>query len=249
MLRVFLFISLIVWVLLWIVPVTLAHLFKKKKLRAKMTQYVTRGMIFLCGVRVKKIGEIASARPLLLACNHLSYLDIPILESLIDSRFIAKKEIAKWPVVNSFCRLQDVVFIDRSAGKISEGNAQIASKLAEGEVVTLFPEATTGDGKRLLPFKPAFFEAAAHAPVQPVAISYRKIRGLPIDYGQWPLVAWYGDMVLLPHLWKLLSLGRIEVEVHFLPPLYADKMDRKDIALQSHSAIESALTSQALAKS
>ena len=80
--------------------------------------------------------------------------------------------------------------------------------------------------------------------MQPVAIAYRKIRGLPIDYGQWPLIAWYGDMVLLPHLWKLLSLGRIGVELHFLPVISSVGEDRKTLATQAHDIIETTLLVQ-----
>lgn len=239
--RVVSFALLIVWVFFWVPFVLVLHVLKKRKLRAKLVMFIAKGMMFFCHVRVKKIGEIASDRPLLLASNHLSYIDIPVLMSVVDCRFVAKKEIAKWPVISGLCKLHDVIFIDRSASKISANNETIASVLAAGEVVTLFPEATTGDGKRLLPFKPAYFEAAAHAPVQPVAIAYRSIRGLPIDYGQWPLIAWYGDMVLLPHLWKLLSLGKIDVEVHFLPVLPQAANDRKELSLQAHSAVEAAL--------
>jgi len=249
MFRILSFTCLILWMLLWFPFVALAFLFKKKKLRAALVRILCKGMLFFCGVKVRVLGEVPTHGPLLIASNHLSYLDIPILSSILDCRYVAKKEIAKWPGVNWFCKMQEVVFIDRATAKISEGTSTIEQQLERGQIVTLYPEATTGDGKHLLPFKPAFFEAAHGAPVQPVALAYRKIRGLPIDYSQWPLIAWYGDMVLLPHLWKLMSIGKIEVEVHFLPIIPTENLNRKEIAIQAHDAVEEALSLPALAKS
>ncbi len=244
MLRVVKLILVVVWVALWWLPVAAAHLLKKKKLRADMVKCFCRGMLLIVNVRVQVVGELSPARPLLVASNHLSYLDIPILASVLDCRFVPKKEIASWPVINLICAMMDVVYVDRSPGKIHEGNAAIQRVLAQGEVVALFPEATTGDGRLLLPFRPAFFEAAGGAVVQPVAIAYRKVCGLPIDYGQWPMIAWYGDMSLVPHLWNFLGLGRVEVELHFLPPLAMGGEGRKTMAIQTHTAVLAALNGE-----
>ncbi|MDX2074755.1 MAG: lysophospholipid acyltransferase family protein [Alphaproteobacteria bacterium] len=232
---------LVGWIAFWLPLAAVASLFHNKKLRDRMVQIACKGLLWLFNVRVNIIGDVYSRRPLLLVSNHLSYLDIPVLGSAVDCRFVPKKEIANWPVISTICKILDVVYVDRDVRKISEGNQSIAGKLAQGEAVVLFPEATTGDGRHLLPFKPAFFQAAQGIVVQPVAIAYRKIRGLPIDFGQWPLIAWYGDMSLLPHLWTLLSLGRIEVELHFLPPIISAGKDRKILASQSHDAIERVL--------
>lgn len=242
MLRILSLTAFILWTLFWFPPVAAAYFLKKKKLRGRMARFASAGMVRLLGVHVHCVGELSGVRPLMIVSNHLSYIDILVLASQLDCRFVPKKEIAGWPVINLICKIMNVVYVDRRPGKINEGNHAIASALAEGEVVALFPEATTSDGRHLLPFKPAFFEAAQAALVQPVAIAYRKIRGLPIDYGQWPLIAWYGDMTLLPHVWKLLSLGRIDVELIFLPPIKGE--DRKILSYQSHDSIQSALLVQ-----
>lgn len=242
--RVLSLILIILWILLWTGPVALAYALRKHRLRSQLAMFANKGIVYLCHVRVKTIGEPATHRPLILASNHVSYLDIPVLSSVVDCRFVAKKEIADWPFINKLCRMMGVIFIDRHKGKIHEGHEAIRTTLATGDVVTFFPEATTGDGKRLLPFKPAFFEVAKGAWVQPVAIAYRRARGLPIDYGLWPQIAWYGDMVLMPHLLNLLSLGKIEVEVHFMPAIEVKEKDRKMVALQAHDAIEAILVGQ-----
>lgn len=231
------------WVLLWFFPVAVAHFLKRKSWRATMVQAASSGILYLCGVHVKTYGAASDKRPLMAVSNHLSYMDIPVLASVMDCRFAPKKEVAGWPFIGWICRIVDVVFIDRSIRKIEEGRKAIRDKLAQGEIVSLFPEATTGEGRHLLPFKAAFFEVDEEVMIQPVAIAYRKIRGLPIDYGQWPMIAWYGDMLLLPHIWKLLSIGRIDVEVHFLPLLDRSDCDRKILASRAHDAIEDILQS------
>ena len=168
MLRILSLLLFAVWTILWFPFVALAYLFKKKTLRGRMVKIACKGMLLLLGVRVKLVGEESPTRPLLLVSNHLSYLDIPILAGAIDCRFVPKKEIAGWPIIKTICKIQDVVYIDRHPSKIGEGNHAIGGALAAGEVVALFPEATTGDGKHLLPFKPAFFQSAQGALVQPV---------------------------------------------------------------------------------
>ena len=225
------------WLMLWVLPIALARACNKKKLRGKIINLTCGGMLRACGVRTTIIGKCAKNRPLLVVSNHISYLDVLILGSAMDCRFVPKKEIAGWPVIGWLCKIQDAVFVDRSPAKIAEGREAMTAAFAAGEIVSLFPEATTGEGKHMLPFKPAFFEAARGVMVQPVAICYRKINGLPMDYGQWPHIAWYGDMELLPHLWHLLSLGKIEVELHFLPPISSIGQDRKTLATQAQEAI------------
>jgi len=247
MLRILTFLLLVLWIALWVLPIFIAYLLKKKKLRDRFIRILSKGILIICRVKVSVIGAVPQRGPLLVASNHLSYLDIPILASIINCRFVAKKEIRSWPVINGLCKIQDVAFIDRSVAKISEGSGTMSGLLAKEEIVVFFPEATTGNGKHLLPFKPAFFECAGDVPVMPVAVAYRKIRGLPIDQGQWPKIAWYGDMSLMPHLLELLSLGRIEVEVHFLPTL--QNAGRKELALQAYSSVEQALVGGFLTRS
>lgn len=241
--------ALVLWVLIWMPPVAIVRALKKKKMRGRLVMCATRGMLAILNVHVRLSGEVSATRPLLIASNHLSYLDILVIASAIDTRFVPKREVASWPFISWICTLLDVVYVDRRAGKIHEGTQALREALAQGEIVTLFPEATTGDGRHLLAFKSAFFESAQGVMIQAVAVAYRKIGGLPIDFNQWPLIAWYGDMSLMPHLWQLCALGRIEVELHFLAPfIYEEGMDRKTIAIQAHNQIREALAAPALGK-
>lgn len=207
-------------------------------------------MLRIIDIRLAVRGNVSEARPLLVVTNHLSYLDIMLLGSVFPFRFVAKQEIASWPGIAACCRVTDTIFVDRRPEKLPQAALAIQRALAKGEAVCLFPEATTGTGIRVLPFKSSFF-AMAETPidgreltVQPVAIAYTHIRGLPIDSGQWPDIAWYGDMELLPHLWTLLNLGRINAELVFLPTVtLKEHGDRKLLAQYCEQTIADAIRS------
>jgi 1-acyl-sn-glycerol-3-phosphate acyltransferase len=176
----------------------------------------------ILGLRVRRIGEPVTARPVLFAANHVSYLDITIFGSLIAGSFIAKREVARWPLFGWLAKLQRSVFIDRQVRSTAEQRDSIAGRLAAREALILFPEGTSGDGNRVLPFKSALFSVADQAAsgpvtVQPVSIAYTRLDGMPIGRRFRPLFAWYGAMAMAPHLWRVLGLGTIEVVVEFHP--------------------------------
>ena len=184
----------------------------------------------LIGLRVNLRGAISDKRPLLLVSNHVSWLDISVIGSLIPLSFIAKKEVATWPVFGLFARLQRSVFIDRERKRgAREANQALAERLKAGEVMVLFAEGTSSDGNRVLPFKSAILGAAEQAvreshldevAVQPMAIAYTHRYGLQIGRTERPFYAWYGDMDLLPHIWGVLKHGPIDVSVA-LGPVHA----------------------------
>src|SRR5205814_10540746 len=154
--------------------------------------------------------------------NHVSYLDITVFGSLIAGSFIAKTEVARWPLFGWLARLQRSVFIDRKVRSTAAQRDSIAGRLAAGDALILFPEGTSGDGNRVLPFKSALFsvaDSAATGPitVQPVSIAYTRLNSMPIGRRYRPLFAWYGAMAMAPHLWRVLGLGMIEVVVEFHP--------------------------------
>ena len=177
----------------------------------------------ILGLRVRRIGEPTTARPVLFAANHVSYLDITIFGSLIAGSFIAKREVARWPLFGWLAKLQRSVFIERQVRSTVEQRDSIAGRLGAREALILFPEGTSGDGNRVLPFKSALFSVADHAPsapvtVQPVSIAFTRLDGMPIGRRFRPLFAWYGAMAMAPHLWRVLGLGTIEIVVEFHPP-------------------------------
>jgi len=191
----------------------------------------------LLGFRVRTIGRPTTQRPVLFAANHISYTDITILGSLIAGSFIAKSEVAHWPFFGWLAILQRTVFVDRRIRSTAAQRDEISQRLAAGDALILFPEGTSSDGNRILPFKTALFGAAAQrgrippVVVQPVSLAYTRLDGIPIGRTYRPFVAWYGAMDLLTHLWRMIGLGTVEVVVQFHPPtLLTDCGSRKALA-------------------
>ncbi len=188
---------------------------------------------FLLGLKVRVEGVPSTARPLLIVSNHISWLDIVTLGSLMPLSFIAKREVSEWPVVRRLARLQRSVFIDRARRTATaEAGEAIAARLATGDPLVLFAEGTTGDGISVLPFRSALVGAAAKAgagattpgevpaiTIQPVAVLYTALQGLPIGRLRMTAVAWHGDMDLAPHLSHLVATGAIDAVVAFGTPI------------------------------
>src|SRR3954468_9012674 len=220
--------------ILWalpLMPVQALGLGLRRRWVATFPRFYHRCCCRILGIRVRAIGRPVAARPVLFAANHISYLDITVLGSLLDASFIAKTEVAGWPLFGWLARLQRSVFIDRRARSTAHQRDSIAARLAANEALILFPEGTSGGGVRLLPFKSALFSVAdftagpatglgAGGPltVQPVSIAYTRLDSIPLGRALRPFFAWYGSMSLAPHLWRMLGLGQLEVVVEFHPP-------------------------------
>jgi len=182
----------------------------------------------LLGFRVTMRGRPLAEGPVLYASNHASYFDIVVLGSLLRASFIAKSEVRSWPGFGLLATLQRTVFVERRRGRSKVHANAIAERLAGGDRLVLFPEGTSNDGNRTLPFKSSMFAAvesragnagAGDLRVQPVSIAYTRLNGMPMGRGLRPFYAWYGDMELVPHLLEALALGRVDVEVEFHEPV------------------------------
>lgn len=198
----------------------------------------------LFGIHVTIIGTPLQDRGVLMVANHTSYLDILALGGIARVSFVAKSEVASWPLFGTFARLQRTVFVQREhRAKTGEAAAEIRNRLLEGDALVLFPEGTSNDGNRVLPFKSALMGAAesqigtdaegkpVYVPVQPVSISYTGLHGIPMGRENRPLFAWYGDMELVDHLWEGLETGPVDVVIEFHPPLTVDMVGgRKKLA-------------------
>ena len=173
------------------------------------------------GFEVVRIGDISSARPTLYVSNHTSYLDIPVLGATLPGCFVAKSEVASWPGFGLLAKLQRTVFVDRKRGTTHRQRDELQRRLDAGDNLILFPEGTSNDGNRVLPFRSALLSVAERQvqggvlTVQPVSISYTGLNGVPLGHGLRPMLAWYGDMTLGPHLWHFCRLGRVRVVVEF----------------------------------
>jgi 1-acyl-sn-glycerol-3-phosphate acyltransferase len=191
----------------------------------------------LLGFDTTVIGTPSALRPTLFVANHTSYIDIEILGGVLDASFVAKSEVKRWPLFGWLARLQRTVFVDRRAKTAHQQRDAIVERLREGGRLILFPEATSNDGTRVLPFKSALFAAVhgAHLEhpitVQPVSIAYVTLDGMPIGRFYRPFFAWYGDMDMASHLWAMVGLGRVGVTVEFHAPVsIAEFPTRKALA-------------------
>lgn len=190
------------------------------------------------GVRRTVVGTPAAERPLLMTANHASWLDICLIGATTPVSFVAKSEIADWPLFGTFARLQRSIFVDRARrSSTAVVSRQMAARMTAGDAIVLFAEGTSGDGNRVLPFRSALVgaaqaaiasEGASAAAIQPVSIAYTHRNGVPLGRRGRPDVAWYGDIAFVPHLWSILKNGAIDATVTFGAPLRVDALaDRK----------------------
>lgn len=191
----------------------------------------------MMGIELDIRGQISAHRPTLFVANHVSYLDVAVLSAAVPTCFVAKREVASWPLIGWLARLQRTVFVERRPTGVAGERDNLARRLDESENVVLFAEGTSGDGNRLKPFKSALFSAAdrvvhgAPLVVQPVSIAYTRLDGLPIGRQWRPFFAWYGAMELAPHLWSAIGIGQLTVTVEFHAPVtYAQFGSRKALA-------------------
>jgi len=218
---------------------------------------VHRSLCNALNVKVKTFGEPLEGPPTLFVSNHVSWLDIIVLGHVIKACFIAKKEMIDWPFLGYLSTLQRTIFVDRNRrSDIAEQRQEMQDRMHNGDDLILFPEGTTSDGGRVLPFKSALFGVTEYAMnlepdeqgriqelmVQPVTLVYKRINNMPTIRANRPRVAWYGDLELGPHLKGVLNLLKVEVEVHFHEPVSRSLFKtRKELSAYCQRTIENRL--------
>lgn len=208
-----------------LMPVQAAAAAANGRLARHLPRLYHRWCCRVLGFRLNVSGRRSAGRPTLFVANHTSYVDITILGALIEGSFIAKSEVARWPLFGWLAKLQRTVFVDRRVRSTATQRDAIRERLDRGDDLILFPEGTGNDGNRVLPFKSALFSVADYAgprgplPVQPVSVAYVRLDGIPLGRFHRPFFAWYGDMTLTPHLWTMVGLGVVDVDVTFHPPV------------------------------
>lgn len=217
-------------------------------LRSPLAVRLPRAYHVLCrrifGVRVAVSGTQSEVHPTLFVSNHVSYLDITVLGSLVGGSFVAKAEIARWPLFGWLAKLQRTVFVDRQRATTASQSEEMRGRLTAGDNLVLFPEGTSSDGNRTLRFKSSLLAVAdlsiggRPVTVQPVSLAYARLDGIPIGRAFRPFFAWYGDMILASHMWRMAGLGTVTVSVHFHPQLtVAACGSRKALALAAQQAV------------
>lgn len=238
--RAFLYVTLT----LVLMPVQAVALLLRLPLSKRLPMWYHRVSCRILGIRLEVFGRRSRARPTLFVANHTSYLDIAVYGALIPGSFVAKSEVAKWPLFGLLAKLQNSVFVDRRVRTSHVQASDIGRRLEARDSMILFPEGTSNDGNRVLPFKSALFAVAEIRPrgdplvVQPVSLTYSRLDGVPIGRHLRPFFAWYGDMELLPHAGQLIGLGRLTVTVSFHDPVTIEEFgSRKELAAYCYEII------------
>jgi 1-acyl-sn-glycerol-3-phosphate acyltransferase len=206
----------------------------------------------LLRIRVRVSGTPVRNRAVLFVSNHISWVDILVIGSLAPVAFVAKREVASWPLVGITAKLQRTVFVDRTR-RHQTGNAvaEIAGRIESGVSVVLFAEGTSSDGNRVLPFRTALLGAVEEAPrsggdsvlIQPMSIGYTGQQGIPMGRQHRPLVAWYGDLDFMPHIRAFIAQGAVDALVAYGEPMPADQgADRKAMTGRLESAVRRLLS-------
>ena len=222
-----------------------------------------RSACLALGVRKTVHGACVTDGAVLIAANHCSWLDISVLGSLQPLSFIAKSEVASWPIFGLFAKLQRSIFVNRTKrSETGDVAKEIAKRLNQGDAMVLFAEGTSSDGNQVLPFRTALIGAAKAAMIadqreardkgetrdekpvwiQPLSIAYTGIQGLPMGRQHRHLAAWYGDMDLIPHLWALMKEGALDVTLTFGEPIpFGVDANRKEAAAKAEAAVRSSM--------
>ncbi len=213
----------------------------------------------LVGIRIRQVGAPARDRPLLIASNHASWVDITVVGSLMPLSFIAKSEVSGWPIFGLFAKLQRTVFVNRTRRTETAQVADvIAERMALGDAMVLFAEGTSNYGNCVLPFRSALLGAATRAVangdgskvwVQPLSVAYQGFYGLPMGRAHRPHVTWYGDMELAGHLWGIFTHGALDVIVRWGEPVLVDEMsDRKTLTRHLETEVRAMTVASLLQK-
>ena len=211
-----------------------------KKLAIKLVQFFHKLVLWFINIDVEVTGVDYSHKvATLYVSNHLSYIDIPILGSLINAKFIAKAEISSWPFIGFLSRIGNTIFINRNLKFLKKNKTIIFEQMSKGENLILFPEGTTSDGIRVLNFKSSLFSSLENRNImiQPIVIYYKSVNGIPLNRWLKPIIAWYGDMDMLGHLKNLLQVRKVNARITFHPLIKTSGLDRKKICNYSRKQV------------
>jgi len=231
------------WILFGLLCVGLVYPLMTLPARARLNRFWSRWLMAMCGIRVTVSGQPLLAGPVLWVANHVSWIDIFVVNSVRATAFVAKSEIRSWPLIGWLAAGAGTLFIERGQRHaVHAMGGAVQARFRQGAAVGLFPEGTTTEGDTLRPFHASLFEPAraAGVAIQPVVLRF-------LQHGRRSaLAAFVGEETLAANLWRVLGARGLAVEVEFLPPLAARGPDgmpatRLELSRQAREAIAARL--------
>ena len=215
---------------------------RRRPITGPFVQGVCRAVLFCIGLGWRRHGTPMRG-PGAVVANHSSWLDILTMNAAMPVFFVSKAEVAGWPGINILTGVTDTHFVARDPRLARAQAEEFATRTRAGHRLLFFPEGTSTDGRRVLPFKPTLFqgflapELPAGLAIQPMTAIYHAPPGAdPRFYG------WWGEMDLGPHLLAVLAAprqGRVDIVLH--PPIPVAGQDRKSLSRAAETAIRTAL--------
>lgn len=229
------------WVLAGLLILALVFPWVSRQVRLAVKRLWSRVLLWLCGIRLDVSGHAPQSGPVLWVSNHVSWLDIFVLNHVRSTTFIAKHEIRHWPILGWLVAGADTIFIERGVRHaVHRVGVAMESRFEAGQAVGLFPEGTTSTGFDVLPFYANLYEPARRmaVPIQPVALLYSH-RGRRSDFA-----AFVGEENLMQNLWRVLGTTGVSIEIVFLPTMAGNTLGqhkRSEIASLTRQDIRSVL--------
>jgi len=215
---------------------------RRKHLRARAMTIWARGMLWALGIRRSVRGHRPGSNVMFVS-NHISWIDILVLMATCPGVFLAKSDLAGWPLIGWMCRQADTMFLQRgSARALAEKMDPLRLAFGQRENVFLFPEGTTTPGAEVRAFFPGLFQAAIDAgvAVQPIALNYLEgeQRSAAVPY--------IDEDHIVQHFLRLLKTKSVSVQVTFLPVMNTIDQDRRRLASLSHNLISRVVANEAV---
>jgi 1-acyl-sn-glycerol-3-phosphate acyltransferase len=210
-------------------------------IRRRILQRWSADLLHIFNVRIDNDGKdpLRKLRHGLIVTNHISWLDVFVLNAVVPMRFVAKSEVRRWPLIGWLCARAQTLFLERGkARSAARINVQMVTLLQSGECLAIFPEGTTTDGTTVAHFHSSLLQPAidAGALVHPVAIRYQDCDGAHSI-----AAAYIDEMSFGASMWNILSTPELHVRLIATPPLNAQEMDRRKLTQIAHKRISTAL--------
>ena len=220
---------------LWIAAVRLPR--QQPAQQSAQVQAWALALLGHAGITLEIRGRPPITGPVLLVSNHISWLDIPVMHAARHCRFVSKSDVQDWPLIGTLATAAGTLYIERSSRRDALRMVHLMrDALNANEVLAVFPEGTTGDGRTLLAFHANLLQAAvsADAPVQPVGLRFVDKASGQTSYAP----SYIGDETLIGSIWRTLCAPPIAAVVHYGEPEWAEGRDRRAWSQQLRTTVD-----------